>query len=175
MLSTLLPLLLGCTQEEEVAYGPLSDCDPVAPTQCGLPFPSTFYMAEDATSETGWRVNLGPTTLPINANDIQPDPWTWNERDGWTVAGPIMAHFPDMSLDGVAGHDDIGSSLLDDSPILVINAETGERVAHFAELDMSHDDDTQRMLLIYPAAPLDYGTRYLVAIRGLVDLSLIHI
>ncbi|MDG1480356.1 MAG: hypothetical protein P8R54_12235, partial [Myxococcota bacterium] len=59
----------------------------------------------------------------------------------------------------------------DDSPILIIDADTGERIPHFAELDMSQDDDTQRMLMIYPATALDYGTRYLVAIRGLTDTA----
>ncbi len=168
----LLSLILACTgKEEATTYDALSDCDPVAPTQCGLPFPSTFYMVEDATSATGWRVNLGATTMPMNANDQQPDPWTWNERDGWTVAGPLMAHMPGMSLSGVSGHDDIGGSVSDDSPILLLDAQTGERIAHFAELDMSQDDDTQRMLMIYPAAPLDYATRYIVAIRGLTDTS----
>jgi len=171
-LPALLLLMGACTDSEDVVdTGSLSDCDPVAPTQCGLPFPSTFYMVADTNSETGWRVNLGATTMPMNANDVQPDPWTWNERDGWAVFGPVMAHFPEMSLTGVSGHDDIGSSLLDTSPILIIDADTGERIPHFAELDMSHDDDAQRMLMIYPAIPLDYATRYLIAIRGLVDAS----
>ncbi|MDG1483283.1 MAG: hypothetical protein P8R54_27080, partial [Myxococcota bacterium] len=142
----LLSLLLACSSGEEDAprYTELSDCDPVAPTLCGLPFPSTFYMVEDTTSATGWRVNLGPTTMPINANDQQPDPAIWNERDGWAVMGPLMAHFPELSLSGVVGHDDIGASMADDSPILIIDADTGERIPHFAELDMSQDDDTQR-------------------------------
>ena len=146
-------------------------CDPIAPTLCGLPFPSTFYMKEDTTSPTGWRVDLGATTMPVNANDVQPDPWIWNERDGWTVAGPIMAHFPGMSLTGVVGHDDIGASLLDTSAVRLIDAQTGERVPQFAELDMSHDDPDRRMLLIYPAQPLEYGRRYVVSIAGLVDAS----
>ena len=42
-----------------------SDCDPIAPTACGYPFPSTFYMREDASTPTGWRIAMGPTTLPI--------------------------------------------------------------------------------------------------------------
>ncbi|MFT5682116.1 MAG: pimeloyl-ACP methyl ester carboxylesterase [Myxococcota bacterium] len=169
--------LLACNGDKSddtstaVDDAPDYDCDPIAPTLCGLPFPSTFYMAQDATTATGWRVNLGPTTMPINANDQQPDPWTWNERDGWTVAGPIMAHFPEMSLTGVASHADIGASILDASPTLLIDADTGERIPHFVELDMSHDDDTRRMLMLYPTAPLDYGTRYLVAIRGLTDTA----
>lgn len=168
----MLPLLLACSGAEVPADDSTrSDCDPVAPTQCGLPFPSTFYMIPDETSATGWRVDLGPTTMPLNANDVQPDPWLWNERDGWPVLGPIMAHFPEQSLTGIVGHDDIDSSTLDSSPILIIDADTGARIPHFAELDMSQDDDAQRMLMIYPALPLDYGTRYLVAIRGLIDTS----
>ena len=67
MLSPLLALVLvSCTGKDDSGDDlqptvELSDCDPIAPTLCGLPFPSTFYMREDSTSATGWRVHLGET------------------------------------------------------------------------------------------------------------------
>ncbi|MFT4976045.1 MAG: hypothetical protein ACI8S6_001940, partial [Myxococcota bacterium] len=166
-------LFLACTPKTEdlsLEWGERGDCDPIAPTTCGLPFPSTFYMTE-ADTPTGWQISLGATTLPLNANDYQPSPALWNERDGWSVLGALLAHFPDTSLDGTVGHDDIGASLADGALTVILDAETGERMPHFVELDMSQDDDNRRAFMIVPAAPLDYGRRYVIGVRGLSALD----
>jgi hypothetical protein len=173
LLPTLL-LLLACRGDGDDSAGPTGprgDCDPVAPTLCGLPFPSTFYMAEDATTATGWRVALGPTTLPVNENDQQPDPWIWNERDGWSPLTPMMAHFPGLDVGPLPGHATIDASLLADSPTVLVDVDTGERMPHWAELDMSQDVEDERMLILHPAVPLRYGHRYAVGLRGLRDTA----
>jgi hypothetical protein len=148
-----------------------SDCDPIVPSACGFPFPSTFHMREDASSATGWRVAMGPTTLPINENDYQPVPDFWNERDGWSVMTPAIVHIPDASIDNMVGHDDIGASLLDASNSIIIDVETGERVPHWVERDVSITDDTESPLLIHGAISLDYSHRYIVALRNVNDRS----
>ena len=148
-----------------------SGCDPVAPTLCGLPFPSTYYMVPDSGTATGWRIHLEDAALPINANGQQPTGEFLNERDGWSVSGAMLAHFPDLSLAGLVGHDRIGDSLLDDSLTIIVDADTGERVAHWAERDVSIEDGENSVLMIHPAAPLDYGHRYVVGLRGLTDTS----
>jgi hypothetical protein len=168
-----LLLMAACSDgpADVTDWGARGDCDPIAPTLCGLPFPSTFYMAEDSDSPTGWRIQLGPETLPENANDRQPSPALWNERDGWSVLGAMLAHFPDASLDGTVGHDDIGASIADGSLTVILDTETGERMPHFVELDMSQDDDDRRAFMIVPAAPLKYGHRYVIGIRSLTALD----
>lgn len=177
MLSPLLALVLvSCTGKDEDGEKiqptvELSDCDPIAPTLCGLPFPSTFYMRPDAESATGWRVHLGETTLPVDANRYQPSPTYWNERDGWSPLTPLMAHLPGVSLDGVIGHDDLGAYLDEDVKTVIVDVSTGERVPHFVELDMSHDNDDRRLLMLKPVTPMAYGHRYVVGLRGLVDQS----
>ncbi len=148
-----------------------SDCDPLSPTVCGFPFPSTFHMREDATSETGWRVALGPTTLPINANDYQPVPDFWNERDGWSILTPAIAHIPDASVDNLPPHEDIGASLEDDSNSILFDLDTGERIPHFVERDVSIVDDADSPLLLHPVRPLAHGHRYVVAFRNLSTKS----
>ena len=166
-------LLAACTGPDTLDTStpsdtpPSTDCDPVAPQLCGLPFPSTFYMAADDTSPTGWRLNLGATTLPENANGVQPAPTLWNERDGFSPVTPIMTWFEGLSSAGLVGHDDIGASIADGSLTVVLDADTGERVPHFAELDMSHDDDSRRMLIVQPVSPMAHGHRYVVGLRGL--------
>jgi hypothetical protein len=66
---------------------------------------------------------------------------------------------------------DIAASLDDPAPTIILDLETGERVAHWAELDRSKEFDENPSLLIHPAAPLRDGKRYVVAVRGLVDAS----
>lgn len=178
MIHLLFFVLIGCgtpskdTVTDTVDTGTVDvnmDCDPTAPTLCGLPFPSTFYMAEDSSSPTGWRIQVGATTLPVDTNSVQPDPRFFNERDGWSPLTPLLVHFPGVALDGVLRHDDLGAYLNDDVRTVIVDVETGERVPHFVELDVSGDDPTQALLLIHPVRPMAHGHRYAVGVRGLVD------
>src|SRR5687767_6979930 len=134
--------LLACTGTDEGAEEPFvleerpfSDCDPISYDYCALPFPSSYYLRADSTTETGWRVNLGATTLPRTDNlDLQPDPWAWNELDGFSPLGPILAHFPNLSVANLPSQDTIDLSISEESPILVLDVETGEHAPFFAEL-----------------------------------------
>jgi len=148
-----------------------ADCDPTAPTLCGTPFPSTFYMKEDTTSPTGWRIDMGDETLPMDIDGRQPLPTYWNEKDGWAVSTPMIAHLPDVSVDGLPAHDAIADSLGADSPLVVIDVDTGERVAVWAEKDISLEDSDRSVLLIHAAAPFEYGHRYVVGLRNIVDIT----
>ena len=56
------------------------DCDPIDPSRCILPFPSTFFMEENADMVSGWQVALGDTTIPKNIDLVQPDPVFYNEK-----------------------------------------------------------------------------------------------
>jgi hypothetical protein len=92
-----------------------------------------------------------------------------------------MAYFPALSSDsilssGLPYFTDIQASLRDESPTLLINVNTGDKVAHWTELDYSGErapvgGTERKTLLIWPAEPLSYGTRYAVAIRSLRDAT----
>ena len=116
----------GAGTDGSASSVPFSDCDPLVPTACGYPFPSTFYMVEDADTPTGWRVNLGETTMPANIKGEHPTPTFWNERDGWTVGGPAMVHLPGVSLAGLTGVNDLPASVDDASRSLLLDLDTGE-------------------------------------------------
>lgn len=67
-------------------------------------------------------------------------------------------------------------SLDEDSPVVILNAETGERVLHWVELDHSSDSEGSddwypRALIVYPALRLNDSTRYIVGIRNLYNTS----
>lgn len=175
----LLLALSACTAEKGdsgddggVTPREFSDCDPISYEYCSLPFPSSFYLREDAESPTGVRVHLGETTLPVSYQGHQPAPTFWNERDGFSPLGPLLVWFPGMTLTGLPGHDAIGDSVLDDAPIVLLDAETGERQPYFAEFDESGlAVEGQQFLMIRPVQPLAYGRRYVVGIRDVVDAA----
>lgn len=64
---------------------------------------------------------------------------------------------------------DIGLYQREDAPIVIINAETGERHPFWSELD-THPGVTsveEQVLIMRPAVNFDEGARYLVALRNL--------
>ena len=69
------------------------DCDPLDPSRCLLPFPSTFFMEESEQTASGWQVTIGESTIPRNIDLVQPDPFFYNEKDGFspvTIAPRII-------------------------------------------------------------------------------------
>ncbi|MFO0549056.1 MAG: hypothetical protein U0271_11765 [Polyangiaceae bacterium] len=145
-------------------------CDPLVP-YCGYPFPSNVYTVEDSSTQTGLRVAFKSDGLPIAKDGHHQSPDPWSKSDGFSASAAILAYFPGLSATGLPTLTDLGASLADDSPTVLIDAETGEHMLHWAELDASKDFDETPSLIIRPAAPLRDGTRYIVAIRGLVDTA----
>lgn len=145
------------------------DCDPMVPEVCGFPFPSNVYLKEDSSTATGYRVNFGETTLPMSVGGYQNTPDLLNVSDGFSpVAGPLT-YLPGATGTGLTSPFSPEDSLLDGSLTVILDAETGERVAHFAEVDMATDDADRRALMLRPVVRLEDSTRYIVAIRGVVD------
>jgi hypothetical protein len=146
-------------------------CDGLDPTHCLLPFPSDFFTVADADTPTGRRVAFKPSAMPANADGVPIDPTEWNRNDGFSPGAKIMAAVPglDPAASGVPPVTDIGASLAPDSAVVLVDADTGERVPVWAELDASVPDDQARILIIRPATSLREGHRHLVALRGLVD------
>jgi len=150
-------------------------CDFLIDERCILPFPSAYFLAPDASTPTGLRLNYGAQALPANVNNKHIDPTDWNTLDGFSPGPTILSLFPDtgfpvdLAASHVAPQTNFARSLDPDHPTVVMNAGTGERIVHFAEMDANTDDVTRKALIIRPGKRLDDGTRYLVAIRDLVD------
>jgi hypothetical protein len=142
------------------------DCDPLVPTACALPFPSNVWTVADATMPTRRHVEFGPTTLPGPT-----DPAPFRLSDGFSPGAGIMAHLPGATITGLPSPLTIARSLDGDSPTVLIEAETERRVVHFSELDQSHPNDDRRVLIVRPVVRLKPSTRYIVAIRGVVDAA----
>jgi hypothetical protein len=150
-----------------------SDCDPLTPTQCGYPFPSSVYLADDPSTPTGKRVAFGATTLPSYTGGARVDRTVWNDSDGFSPGQPALLYLPGATVTGLPTQDTIESSLGPDSATVMIDAETGERVAHFTERDESlvGEQPEERALIVRPVVRLKDKTRYIVAVRKVEDAS----
>jgi len=157
-------------------FGPVSDCDPLDPVRCALPWPSNLYLQPDESRTTGVELQFGEETLPASISGNHPDPEPYARLDGYGLGVPIMAVFPDLNADALPGRYDIPASMAEDAKILlyeVTGEDDLERVPYWAELDAqaSEENSDEQILFVRPAEILEENTRYIVAFRNLEDES----
>ncbi|HTJ42449.1 MAG TPA: hypothetical protein VL463_10170 [Kofleriaceae bacterium] len=147
-------------------------CNPLGGTACLQPWPSSLYLKPDATTKTGYRVALPIEAMPTNTDDIAIDPAPFNRWDGFSPSGPIVASFSTgVSADGLPPYNDIQKSLAADSPVVLLDLDTGDRAPFFAEVDMNAPDPTQRALIIRPMIRLAPKHHYGVGVRTAVHAA----
>jgi hypothetical protein len=177
---------------KEVVPAPPLDCDPLTPSYCGFPYPNNYWTLEDASTVTGLRLALPQVIMPTAMNGKQSSPVAFNEMDGFSPGIAAMTHLPGATVMGLATPDTIGDSLLAQSPTVIIDTVTGERLPHWVDLDeyvvqaKLRIDDAERLpdfdierdidelrqeqaLMLRPAIRPEDATRYIVAIRNVVD------
>ncbi len=164
-------LLAGCGDggsgaiDVEVPNG--DRCEVLDPDHCLLPFPSDALTRADASTETGRRVAFSRESMPANADGVRVDPAEWNRNDGFSPSAQITVVLP--GLDAAASRlppvTDLRRSLDPDSPVVLLDADSGERVPCWAEKDA----DAADTWLIRPARSLAEGHRHVVALRRLSD------
>ena len=171
---------------------PALDCDPLTPTYCGFPYPNDYWTVADASTVTGLRLALPSVVMPTNRGGVQSKPGAFNEMDGFSPGIAAMTHFPGATVTGLATPNSIGDSLEATSPTVIINTATGERLPHWVDLDeyvvqaklrveagedapkFEIDRDIEELrqeqaLMLRPAIRPEDATRYIVAIRSVVD------
>ncbi len=152
-----------------LAY-PLLDCDPLVPEFCGYPFPSNVYTVEDPGTVTGRRVRFGDEFL--RNNDSTP----WDYSDGFSAGSPILTYLLNATDDVFGGVTDIDQSLSGSSPTMLLDAETGELVPHFAQMDTQALQDpgpnpNESGSMIRPVVRLKDDHRYIVAFRNVTNFE----
>lgn len=179
------------TQDAAVPAPPAL-CDPLAPDYCGFPYPNDYWSVTDPDTASGRRLALPAVIMPANTSGEVSRPDAFNEMDGFSPGIAAMTLMPDATTAGLATPDSIAASLAPDSPTVILNADTGERVPHWVDLDeyvvqaklrgdagesrpgFSIERDIgdlrrEQALMLRPAIRLDDATRYIVAIRRVVD------
>lgn len=189
---TLDPPTLGTRSTERrfeaVALLEPDVCEVLNDAECVLPFPSSRYQAPDATTGTGLRMAYPEGALPaIVAGDlsnllfgepVSMDPAVYNEHDGVSPTVQPIFHIPggvDLAasdaprlLEATRNFDLRGLDA--DSPSVLLDADTGERIAHFLENDVHATGAfaARQATFLRPGKSLLPGHRYIVALRHLV-------
>jgi hypothetical protein len=159
-----LVALTACGSDRTIPVEP--PCNPLGVIHCMTPWPSSVFEVDDASTRTGRRLAIPPGALPTTTAGVDTDPAGWNLADGFSPAAPmVMAWKGGVSPQGLPPQDNLDLSLAADSPTVILDMTTGERVPHFAEVDVyAADQPDSQALLLRPAARLVGGHRYAVGI-----------
>jgi hypothetical protein len=140
---------------------------------CLLPWPSSALLVTDSSTRTGFRLSIDSRLMPSNDNGVVVDPAPWNRWDGFSPMTTLFAEFASViDSSPLATWHDPGPSLDPDSPTVLIDVDSGERVAHFVEIESSPEvaaDHTE--VYIRPAARLAEGHHYAIGLRNLRNVD----
>lgn len=144
-------------------------CEILSPNECLVPFPSDALTVADPSTDTGRRVHFDAAAMPTNSDGIPVDPTEWNRNDGFSPGAQITLLVPgiDIAASGLPPVTDLARSLDEDSGLVLLDVDAGERILAWAEMDSHAEDAARRALLIHPATNLREGHRHIVALRGL--------
>jgi len=147
-------------------------CDNTNGRVCLLPWPSDRWLADGADTVTGYGMALESDAIPTPVTGAAFDTTPFERLDGFSPSTQIITLFAEpVDVTGLAGVDDIGRSLDEDHPTVLLDLETGERVAHWVENDARAESDDETLFYLRPATRLAADRTYGVAIRGLDGVS----
>ena len=162
-LLALIPLL-GCPTDE--SEDPPYDGPPVGllDDEGVYPYPSIHLMTRDDSTATGWRLDVDVQRFPIPEGGTPLPEARINRLDGFSVANSSVVLLPDADIDPdvLPSKNDLAPSVQPDSPVQIIDLESGARIPCFAELD-AHPSTTgpgDRVLLVRPLSNMAWGTRH---------------
>jgi hypothetical protein len=175
-LSVLLLLggFAGCSEDNDSENASFDTpnaqrCEILDADNCMFPWPSSAFTVADASTATGRRVNLNQDSMPANKQGVHVDPTEWNRNDGFSPSQMILAQIPGLDLErsAIPPITDLTRSLQADSPLVVINADSGEQHLVYGELDVNAPDAAEQAFIIRPMVQFERGARYIVALRQL--------
>ena len=135
--------------------------NPLVLEEGALPYPSDYYLVDDATTATGRRVSMPQTIMPRSLEASVFD------QDGFTVTPAILTRLPGgTDVDSLPSPTDHAESVSDDSSIWLVREDTWERVGILAELDQTTADPERQSIIIRPLRALDWDTGYVVIMRN---------
>jgi hypothetical protein len=164
--------LAGCSSAETTPPGPqipdrtpgdrsplTASCDAMDPVRCLLPWPSSTFLAKDATSATGVRVALDPKAFAG-----RDDPRSVNRADGFSRVTPLVTAFTTRLA--------MPASILGaGTPVRLFLAQAssprfGEEVPLRLRIEENDGEDggPQSFVFAYPLHPLDAGADYVAVV-----------
>lgn len=112
-------------------------CDFFDNHYCLFPWPNDYFTKTDSSTDTGKRINLNILSMPKNIAGKPIDPTEWNRNDGFSPGQPILVRIPNLNTvkTGAVPITNISDSMRDSQPVVVIDADSGERQLIWSELD----------------------------------------
>ncbi len=169
------------TSNTQIDTNPLSNvnlnnadiCDFLVIAHCLYPFPNNHFTRTDSDSATGLRINFSGSATPSNKKEERVKVEEWNKSDGFSPGSMILTYVPaiDLTVSGAPTLTNLERSLDNDTPIMVIDALTGEKQLIWAELDSNVSGNKSKALIIRPAKNFKNGRRYIVALRHIKTQS----
>jgi hypothetical protein len=155
--------------EPAIDAATLDRCDPIDPGHCLFPFPNDHFTTPDPGSDTGRLVDFQLASMPVRNDGLPLDPTELNRNDGFSPGTSMLTVVPgiDLAQSGAPLITRVADSLEDDSAVVLIDADTGERQLAWAELD----PDVPSLVILRVGKNLRAGGRYVVALRHLRDAS----
>ena len=147
-------------------------CENLNPRMCLLPWPSNRWLEPGADTVTGYSVALDSEAVPRSITNTPFDVTPYERFDGFSPSMQIITLFDEpVDVEGLAGFDTIERSLSPTHPTQLIDLETGERVAHWVEIDARAESPEETLFYLRPATRLQANRAYGVALRGLRGVS----
>ncbi len=156
------------------------NCDFIADpgnSVCMLPFPDDYYTVPDPSSATGLRVHFNTEAMPANVEGKHIEAQPYNESDGFSPGSVILVKVPgiettaDVAASGAVPINKLREYKRRRAPVVVIDADTGQRWPIWAEIDSTATEPSKRVLEIHPAVNFTAGDRYIVALRNLKNAA----
>ncbi len=161
-----LPACEPAPDPVDVAIDPA--CEWSNPVHCLLPWPSDRWLA-------GGKLQYDGDVFPTNIDGDVFDPEPYARFDGFSPAAHMLTMFEKaVDVSNLAWIDEYGESVLDESPTVIVDLASGDRIAHFAEVDSRAGEDfgaifehPPTLLYLHPAQRLQEGRTYGVALRNI--------
>lgn len=146
-------------------------CDNLDETNCAFPFPSDYFRKEGGQNGMAHHVDFGEA-LPVNdLSGVRISADSFKFADGFPIFPSISFSMPDAVLTDAPGLETIDRSMKASALTMVIDADTGEKQAHWIEFDWTAEEKGVKVIQLKLAQVLKHAHRYIVAVRGLKDAS----
>jgi hypothetical protein len=144
---------------------------------CMLPFPDDYYTVADPSSATGRRIAFTTEATPTNVEGKHIEAGPYNASDGFSPGSVILVKVPgiettaDVAATGAVPINKLNGYKRERAPVVVIDAETGQRWPIWTEIDSTATEPSARVLEIHPVVNFTSGHRYIVALRKLKNAA----
>jgi hypothetical protein len=119
--------------------------------------------------------------MPANAHGVHIEAAPYNAADGFSPGSVILVKVPgietvaDVRATGAVPINQIAQYAAENTPVVVIDAQTGQRWPIWVEIDSTASEPSKRVLEIHPAVNFTSGHRYIVALRHLQNAAGEHL